>query len=697
MKPLAAGDPVRLGPHRILGVLGEGGMGKVYLGRDDAGRPVAIKVLLPELAHDPGMARRFVREARAAQAVASPGVARVLGAWTDGERPWIATEFLAGPTLAETVERLGPLDETAVRALGAALARTLQDIHAAGLVHRDLKPGNIVLTSAGPRVIDFGIARPEHGLTLTATGTSPVTPGYGPPEQVLGQRVGPPGDVFALGAVLAYASTGRRAYDGADVAAVQYRVVHGAPDLSALPPALLPVVAPCFARDSAHRPAPARIAAALAPPKSARNLWRRGPLGDDIARREAEARKLVAAPVPEATGAPGRRRFLAGLAGAGTVAVTAAGGGAWWLLRGGGDGKGGRPAEKEAAPAPRPWDAKRLNAADHRDGEPPTPLWGPFAAHRLGRWLQPVRDLVLVAGKEGLTALRVTDGQVKWVVRNDHQSHSAALPNGLVATVFEDRLVAVDVGTGKPRWSAGEHVLRVLAADESAVYVATGESAETRLCAFDFSTRALLWDVRTPIPQAYGRGDSRAAAGSGRLVLFGGDEGNAVALDARTGRTVWRQPHQGIAVGLPPVFSGSTVYLGGSSLTARRAEDGKTIWSIPAKGKPFGYVGGWSTPVLDGDALYAVDEDRISRRNRHDGKADWTRPLDGLASTNSVTVQGGMVWVSESNDKGMIALDKATGAPVWTWSNGYGEWLAAGAGNRVFLLRDGQVTAMPVT
>ncbi|MBZ4322203.1 serine/threonine-protein kinase [Streptomyces huiliensis] len=695
MKALATGDPVRLGPHRILGVLGEGGMGKVYLGRHDRGHAVAVKVLLPELAHDPHMSHRFVREARAAQAVTSPGVARVLGAWTEGERPWIASEFLAGPTLDEVVERRGPLDEAAVRAVGAVLARTLEDIHAAGLVHRDLKPANIVLTSTGPRVIDFGIARPEHGLTLTTTGTGPVTPGYGPPEQVLGLRVGPPGDVFALGAVLAYAATGRRAYGGTDVAAVQYQVVHGAPDLSALPPALRPVVAPCFARDPAHRPSPAQVAAALAPPESARRLWRRGPLADDIARREAEARKLCAPPVPETPGCPGRRRFVVGLAGGGALALAAAGGGAWWLL--GKDGDGGRPAEKEATPEPRPWDAKRLDAADHRDGEPPTPLWGPVTAHPLGRWLQPVRDLLLVAGKEGLTALRVTDGRERWVVPNEHRSHSAPLPNGLVATVFEDRLAAVDTGTGRTRWSAGENVMRVLAADESTVYVTTGETTEDRVCAFDLTKRALLWDVRTPISHHYDSGDSRAAAGSGRLVLFGGEAGNAAALDAGTGRTVWRLPHQGMAVGLPPVFAGGTVYLGGNSLTARRAADGGEIWSIPAKEKSYGYVGGWSTPVLDGDALYAVDGDRISRRNRHDGKADWTRSLAGLAYTASVTVQGGMVWVSDAQDKGMIALDKATGAPVWTWSNGYGEWLTAGAGNRVFLLRDGQVTAMPVT
>ncbi|MBC2879553.1 MULTISPECIES: serine/threonine-protein kinase [Streptomyces] len=697
MKPLAAGDPIRLGPHRILGVLGEGGMGKVYLGRDDAGRTVAIKVLLPELAHDPHMSRRFVREARAAQAVTSPGVARVLGAWTEGQRPWIATEYLAGPTLDEMVERLGPLDETAVRALGAALARTLQDIHTAGLVHRDLKPANIVLTSAGPRVIDFGIARPEHGLTLTVTGTSPVTPGYGPPEQVLGLRVGPPGDVFALGAVLAYAATGRRAYEGTDVAAVQYQVVHGTPDLSALPPDLHPLLAPCFARDPAHRPPPARIATALAPPKGTERLWRRGPLAADIARHAAEARQLATFPGSDVRTGFGRRRFVVGLAGGGTLALAATGGGAWWLLRGGDDGDR-RPTEKEDTPAPQPWDAKRLNAADYRDGQPPTPLWGPVEVYPVGELVLPVRDVVMVAGRqEGLTALGVTDGAVKWSLQNRFHAGCAELSEGLLATVVDNRLTALDSRSGKPRWSAGERIQRVLAADDATVYVSCGQYGdEDRLSAFDLSTRDRRWTVRKPVPSSIAQ-PAVAVAGGGRLVVYAGEGGDVVALDARTGRTVWRLPRQNRFKGLLPAISGDTVYLGGKTLTARRVADGKEVWSLPAGTAPYGYVGGWSAPVLDGDALYAVDGDRISRRNRHDGRTDWIHPLGHTAYTTPVTVEGGMVWVAssvEGND--IVALHKDTGKPAWTCSGEASEWLTAGAGNRVFLLQSGRLTAMPV-
>ncbi|MEU7703264.1 serine/threonine-protein kinase, partial [Streptomyces sp. NPDC039028] len=334
-QPLATGDPLRLGPYRLLGVLGEGGMGKVYVGRDGDGAPAAVKVLRPELAHDRHLAQRFVREADMARAVTSPGVARVLGAQTDGGRPWIAAEFLAGPTLDEAVRAYGPLDGPAVRALAARLARTLHDIHAAGLIHRDLKPANIVLTSTGPRIIDFGIARPEHGLTLTTTGQIPVTPGYGAPEQVLGQRVGPASDVFSLGAVLAYAASGRRAFDGAHVAAVQYEVVHGTADLSRVPPELRESITPCLAKDPAHRPRPPQVAEAFAPPKGADRAWRKGPLADDIKRRETATKRLTAPADTAVPTTPSRRRFLTGAAVG--VAVLGAGGGAgaWWLSRGG--------------------------------------------------------------------------------------------------------------------------------------------------------------------------------------------------------------------------------------------------------------------------------------------------------------------------------------------------------------------------
>lgn len=318
MQPLSFGDPIRLGPYRIAGVLGEGGMGKVYVGHDSSGRLAAVKVLRPELAHDHNLAQRFLREARTAQAVSSTGVARVVGSHTEGGRPWIATEYLSGPTLEQAVAGHGPLDEAGVRALAAALASTLREIHAAGLIHRDLKPANIVLTSSGPRVIDFGIARPEHGLTLTTTGQAPATPGYGAPEQILGQRVGPSADVFSLGAVLVYAASGRQAYEGAHVAAVQYEVVHGSPALHAVPEGLRPLIAPCLAKDPAHRPQPSSVIQLSAPPRGADRLWKKGVLGTQIKEHETRTSRLsTLAGTTVADAKPSRRLFLTSLAAGG--------------------------------------------------------------------------------------------------------------------------------------------------------------------------------------------------------------------------------------------------------------------------------------------------------------------------------------------------------------------------------------------
>ncbi len=331
MKPLGPGDPLRLGPYRLLGVLGEGGMGKVYFGQDSHGHRAAVKSLRPELAHDEQLVQRFVREAHTARSVTGTGVARVLDAQVEGGRPWIAAEFLAGPDLEQAVAVHGPLDAATVHVLASALAHALHEIHGAGLVHRDLKPANIVLTSDGPRIIDFGIARPEHGLTLTTTGQIPVTPGYGAPEQVLGHRVGPAADVFSLGAVLVYAAGGQRAFTGGHVAAVQYEVVHGQPQLAQVPEPLRALIAPCLAKEPGVRPGPEQIARAFATPRRSEKVWRQGALAALIGRYESEAARLVPAGPGAAPMDQGRRRFLTALATGGAVLAVGGGTAAWRL------------------------------------------------------------------------------------------------------------------------------------------------------------------------------------------------------------------------------------------------------------------------------------------------------------------------------------------------------------------------------
>ncbi|WP_405743867.1 PQQ-binding-like beta-propeller repeat protein [Streptomyces sp. NBC_01525] len=265
MDPLLPDDPQALGPYRLLGRIGAGGMGRVYLARSAGGRTVAVKVVRPDLAQDTAFRGRFRQEVEIARAVSGRYTAPVVDADTDASLPWLATAFVLGPSLTEVVDEHGPLPERSVRALGAGLAAALTEIHSVGLVHRDLKPSNVLLAADGPRVIDFGIARAVDGNRMTQTGVVVGSPGYIPPEQVLGQRVGTAGDVFALGAVLTHAATGHGAYAESTPAAVLYQVVHGEPDLSGVPDALLELVASCLHRDPAQRPAPAEVLAALAP------------------------------------------------------------------------------------------------------------------------------------------------------------------------------------------------------------------------------------------------------------------------------------------------------------------------------------------------------------------------------------------------------------------------------------------------
>ncbi len=208
MEPLTADDPRQVSVFRLQSRLGAGGMGRVYLATSPGGRAVAVKVVHPELARDPEFMRRFRREVEAAEAVSGVYTAPVVGAGPDDSPPWLATAYVPGPSLSELVAGAGPLPEAAAWRLAGGLVEALQAIHGRGLVHRDLKPGNILIAADGPRVIDFGISRALHGIALTATHMTMGTPAYMSPEQAEGREIGPASDVFSLGSVLAFAATG---------------------------------------------------------------------------------------------------------------------------------------------------------------------------------------------------------------------------------------------------------------------------------------------------------------------------------------------------------------------------------------------------------------------------------------------------------------------------------------------------------
>ncbi|MFF3995819.1 bifunctional serine/threonine-protein kinase/ABC transporter substrate-binding protein [Streptomyces cyaneofuscatus] len=372
MEPLRSTDPARIAGYRILGRLGAGGMGVVLLGRSPGGALVAIKLIRAEYADDAGFRTRFRREVAIARQVRNRWAVPVVDADTEAAAPWLATEFVPGPALSEAVGGGAPLPERSVRALGSMLAEALEAVHGAGLVHRDVKPGNVLLGLDGPRLIDFGIARALDDTVLTATDAIVGSPGFLSPEQAQGRRIGPPSDIFSLGCVLVYAATGGRPFGSGPVEAMLFRTVHDPADLGVLPPGLRPVVEGCLSKEPEGRPTAGDIRRAFAEDTSG-GSWLPGPVTHLIAERSA---RMLALPDIEATSldagstvetgagsrdtttvptSPGRRRFLAYVTGGAVLA--AAGGTTAWLATAFGDEKdpgGNGEGDGDKAAAARP-------------------------------------------------------------------------------------------------------------------------------------------------------------------------------------------------------------------------------------------------------------------------------------------------------------------------------------------------------
>ncbi len=251
---LQPGDSPQVGPYRLVGRLGCGGMGRVFLGLSAGGRPVAVKVIRAELAADPEFRIRFGREVAAARQVSGLFTALVVDADVDGPVPWLATAYVAGPSLSDAVSSHGPMSSRSALVLAAGLAEGLSAIHAAAVVHCDLKPSNVLLSQDGPRVIDFGISRAAEAVSVTGAGLVVGSPGFMSPEQAVGDEVGPPSDVFSLGAVLAFAATGRGPFGEGSRPELAYRLVYGQPSLDPLPAELRPLVEHCLAKDPSERP-----------------------------------------------------------------------------------------------------------------------------------------------------------------------------------------------------------------------------------------------------------------------------------------------------------------------------------------------------------------------------------------------------------------------------------------------------------
>ncbi|MEU2064147.1 PQQ-binding-like beta-propeller repeat protein [Streptomyces sp. NPDC013455] len=696
METLHPDDPRQLGSYRMLRRLGAGGMGRVYLARSPGGRTVAVKVVRPDLAADAGFRERFRHEAEIAQAVSGQYTASVVDADPEAPLPWLATSYVLGPDLTEVVATHGPLPEHTVRALGAGLAAALQEIHAAGLIHRDLKPSNVLLAADGPRVIDFGIARAVDGTRMTQTGVVVGSPGYMPPEQAMGKDVGPAGDVFSLGAVLAFAATGRSAFgDGtASHAALLYQVVHGEPDLAGIPRPLLGLVRACLLKEPADRPAPAEIVTALAPQGVEGLLrdWLPSAVASTIATHAAgildldlEAPDRQPPPAPAAGFGPAPTMPVATPAPASTPApAPAPAPGATPASMPGtvpAPAPGATPASMPgtvpapapgATPAPTPVPGATSTPVP---GAAPAPLPGTVQLGGPGGPSGPTRRRALSLALGGAAAVAAVGGGTAWWLSRDTGADGPATAGkgGASGEPAAEHFTTPPAGVApQPLWH------RALTADSTSTAVPllvhdgllliSGDP----LVAYDVKTGKPRWskpDLVVPGSQLLHR--------NGRMYLpDGAYDGVLIARDAGTGEEVWRSRlgkhidiEDTIAIDDEHVYVAASDFSESKSATEYRTavaavslETRKAVWIRKRD---------WGTDDYDVQGtvsgkylVYADSKHNLTVRDTATGAQLWTKKIGDDWSWRP-TVADGLVFLPGEE---LTAVDAKTGATRWTLS-----------------------------
>ncbi|MEU8758435.1 serine/threonine-protein kinase [Streptomyces sp. NPDC048659] len=654
-----AEGPEYAGEYRLQATLGAGGMGVVHLATSASGLRLAVKVVHAQYAEDPEFRARFRQEVAAARRVSGAFTAPVVDADPDDVRPWMATLYVPGPTLADQVKRSGPLSPAELRRLTAGLAEALRDIHRAGVVHRDLKPSNVLLTDSGPKVIDFGISRPVDSDLHTETGKLIGSPPFMAPEQFQRPReVGPAADVFALGSVLVHAATGHGPFDSDSPYIVAYQVVHDEPDLSGVPEELAPLVARCLAKEPAERPGPAEIMAALKPPSYDAAAFipaQRRPVSP--APRPAGPAPSWDAETPVRAPAPPRRRRRRTLPLAlGTALLLAAGGTAVVL------------AQRDAPAAPR----HPAEVAESFDGWQ-TVLWkggepsAPSCAHASG---------ALYCAGRGVSAARLdpATGAVVWsrpgpAGRVGPEAPAPLTGGPLAAATATGELRTYAPADGTPGWQrkAAARPERFIPAGDALVL--TNGSATLR--GLDGATGRELWHRALPghtypVPGPY---DTATGLLTVYETLAEGAHTRVTAVRPRTGEIVWQKRLTGMltAVGTAP---GGTVVL----LAADRAgrADALVRYDPAARAErrvPLPYVVNEPYLVLHGDTGYLLSPNgRLTALDTADarGRVLWEQETGtSNVSPPVVDADGRRLYLSSSDGR-LLAVDTARGTLLGT-------------------------------
>ncbi|QKW44736.1 outer membrane protein assembly factor BamB family protein [Streptomyces microflavus] len=716
MEQLTQHDPRRIGPFEVLGRLGAGGMGLVYLARSASGRRVAIKTVRTELAEDQLFRVRFTREVEAARAVSGFYTAAVVDADPRAAVPWLATAYVPAPSLEEIVNECGPMPTQAVRWLAAGIAEALQSIHGAGLVHRDMKPSNVLVVEDGPRVIDFGIASGVSNTRLTMTNVAVGTPAYMSPEQARDSRsVTGASDIFSLGSTLVFAATGHAPFHGANPVETVFMLLREGPDTEGLPDDLRPLIESCMQMDPTQRPSPADLQAQLAPhlfasgsdDSGTASAWLPSPATAMIERRRGGGRTAP----PGAPSAPPPRPPQPPRA-----PDRAPDRGPDW--RSGGDlrspsplsssppapdsgpvhlpgakapiGPGPRAGEGRGAAAAHPAAATGwvrppagLNGSDPASTAPvpapgPAPDASPAAPDRWRPWRfrmsndvwgTPVvsGDLLYVTSFE-IHALDVGNGRRQFKTRD--VAWAMAVEGGRIHASDGPSLYALDAASGTEQWRVRTDAwVYALKADRGTVLTATRGGG---VQGWEASNGDKLWEI-TGVQSDFETVEAAPVIHDGTVYVW--QDARLRALDARTGLERWSYPIGdaascgGVPVRVTPAPDGYVYVAAGTRVLAVENVSGRVRWHFESPAvflSPPAFAQG---PAVTGGGVYLADYlGTVYALDATTGKDRWRIATEARASVEPVLVAVGNVHVGSGS--ALYTLDAVTGTPKWRFAAG---------------------------